>query len=131
MNLHSVRNRKKTKPMNKQLQIRNSTADFLIFTRQNDEGGIAVRIEDQNVWLQSEAIAELFQKSRPTIVEHLKNIFADGELSENSVCRNFRQTATDGKNYQVKFYCLYLCFLFKRLKTPPHFFAQRLRIIFG
>ncbi len=92
--------------MSKQLQIRNSTADFLIFTRQNGEDGIAVRVEDENVWLQSEAMAELFQKSRPTIVEHLKNIFADGELDENSVCRNFRQTATDGKNYQMKFYSL-------------------------
>jgi len=92
--------------MNKQLQIRNSTADFLIFTRQNDESGIAVRIEDHNVWLQSEAIAELFQKDRRTIQEHLKNIFADNELNENSVCRNFRHTAADGKNYQVKFYCL-------------------------
>jgi len=92
--------------MTNQLQIRNSTADFLIFTRQNGEDGIAVRIEDENVWLQSEAMAMLFQKSRPTIVEHLGNIFADGELDENSVCRNFRQTAADGKNYQVKFYSL-------------------------
>ncbi|MDR1679141.1 MAG: virulence RhuM family protein [Prevotellaceae bacterium] len=92
--------------MNKPLQIRNSTADFLIFTRQSGEDGITVRVEDENVWLQSEAIAELFQKDRRTIQEHLKNIFADGELEENSVCRNFRHTAADGKNYQVKFYSL-------------------------
>ena len=90
----------------KQLQIRNSTADFLIFTRQNGEDGIAVRVENENVWLQSEAMAELFQKDRRTVQEHLKNIFASGELDENSVCRNFRHTATDGKNYQVKFYSL-------------------------
>ena len=89
-----------------QLQIRNSTADFLIFTRQNGEDGIAVRVEDENVWLRAEAMAELFQKSRPTIVEHLKNIFESGELDENSVCRNFRQTAADGKSYNVKFYSL-------------------------
>ena len=89
-----------------QLQIRNSTADFLIFTRQNGEEGIAVRIEDENVWLVSEAIATLFQKTRPTIVEHLKNIFVSGELDENSVCRKFLQTASDGKNYQVKYYSL-------------------------
>jgi hypothetical protein len=92
--------------MSNQLQIRNSTADFLIFTRQNGEDGIAVRVEDENVWLQSEAMAELFQKDRRTIQEHLKNIFADGELFENSVCRNFRHTAVDGKNYNVKFYSL-------------------------
>ncbi|MDR2921483.1 MAG: virulence RhuM family protein [Tannerella sp.] len=91
---------------NKNFQIRNSTADFLIFTRQNGEDGIAVRIEDENVWLRSEAIAELFLKDRRTIQEHLKNIFADGELEENSVCRKFRHTADDGKSYQVKFYNL-------------------------
>ena len=91
---------------NKQIQIRNSTADFLIFTRQNDEDGIAVRVEDENVWLVSEAIAALFQKNRRTIQEHLKNIFSSGELNENSVCRKFRHTATDGKNYQVKYYSL-------------------------
>jgi len=90
----------------KQIQIRNSTADFLIFTRQSGEDGIAVRVEDENVWLVSEAIATLFQKTRPTIVEHLKNIFSSGELNENSVCRKFRQTADDGKNYQVKHYSL-------------------------
>ena len=89
--------------MDKEIQIRNSTADFLIFTRQNGEDGIAVRVEDENVWLVSEAIATLFQKTRPTIVEHLKNIFSTGELNENSVCRKFLHTADDGKNYQSDF----------------------------
>ena len=87
----------------KKIQIRNSTADFLIFTRQNGEDGIAVRIEDENVWLVSEAIATLFHKDRRTIQEHLRNIFSSGELDEKSVCRNFRHTADDGKNYQVIF----------------------------
>ena len=91
---------------NNKIQIRNSTADFLIFTRQNGEDGIAVRVEDENVWLVSEAIATLFEKTRPTIVEHLKNIFSSGELDENSVCRKFLHTADDGKNYQVKHYSL-------------------------
>jgi hypothetical protein len=91
---------------NNQLQIRNSTVDFLIFTRQNGEEGITVRVKDENVWLMSETIAMLFQKDRRTIQEHLKNIFLSGELIENSVCRKFRHTATDGKNYQVKFYNL-------------------------
>jgi hypothetical protein len=91
---------------NNQLQIRNSTVDFLIFTRQKGEDGIAVRIEEENVWLRVEAMAELFQKSRTTILEHLQNIFTCGELDEISVCRKFRQTADDGKNYQMKFYNL-------------------------
>lgn len=87
-------------------EIRNSTSDFLIFTRQNGEDGISVRVEDENVWLRSEAMAELFQKDRRTIQEHLKNIFVSGELDENTVRRNFRHTAQDGKNYNVKFYSL-------------------------
>jgi len=91
---------------NNQLKIRDSAVDFLIFTRQNDEDGISVRVEDENVWSHSEAMAELFLKDRRTIQEHLKNIFAAGELDENSACRNFRHTADDGKNYQVKFYNL-------------------------
>ena len=90
----------------KRIQIRNSTADFLVFTRQNGEDGISVRVEDENLWLVSEAIATLFQKTRPTVVEHLKNIFLSGELDENSVCRKFRHTADDGKSYQVKHYSL-------------------------
>lgn len=106
-NYRSVRKAKnKIEMKQKSLKIRNNTIDFLIFTRQNGADGIAVRIEDENVWLRIEAIAELFQKSRSTIVEHLKNIFASGELVEKSVCRKFRHTAEDGKNYQVKFYNL-------------------------
>ncbi|GHV33813.1 toxin Fic [Bacteroidia bacterium] len=92
--------------MNNKIQIRNSTADFLVFTKQNGEDGIAVCVEDENVWLRAEAMATLFQKSRSTIVEHLKNVFETGELDENSVCRKFRQTAEDGKNYNVNFYSL-------------------------
>ena len=56
-----------SKDNRKEWQIRNSTADFLVFTRQNGEDGIAVRIEDENVWLRTEAIAELFLKDRRTI----------------------------------------------------------------
>ena len=65
--------------MNKinQQKIRNSTVDFLVFTRQNDEDGISVRVEEETVWLRVEAMAELFLKDRRTIQEHLKNIFAD------------------------------------------------------
>lgn len=51
-------------------------------------------------------IAELFDKSRSTITEHLQNIFKEGELDENSVCREFRHTGADGKEYNVKFYNL-------------------------
>ncbi len=90
----------------KRAQIRNSTAEFLIFTRQAGDSSIEVRIEEETVWLTQKLIAELFEKGRSTIAEHLKNLFDSGELDENAVCRDFRQTAEDGKDYRVKFYNL-------------------------
>lgn len=87
-------------------QIRNSTAEFLIFTSQANENTIEVRVADETVWLTQKLIAELFDKSRNTITEHLQNIFKEGELDENLVCREFRHTGTDGKEYNTKFYNL-------------------------
>lgn len=86
--------------------IRNSTAEFLIFTSQAGENSIEVRVEDETVWLTQKLIAELFGKGRSTITEHLCNIFAETELNEDSVCREFRHTGSDGKSYQAKFYNL-------------------------
>ena len=90
----------------KKLQIRNSTAEFLIFTRQAGEGGIEVRVEDETVWLTQKLIGVLFEKGRSTITEHLKNLFETGELNEKAVCRDFRHTAEDGKDYTTQFYNL-------------------------
>jgi hypothetical protein len=92
--------------MDKKLQIRNSTVEFLIFTTQNAEDSIEVKVVDDSVWLTQKLIAELFGKGRSTITEHLKNIFQEEELDENSVCREFRHTGEDGKNYNTKFYNL-------------------------
>jgi len=92
--------------MDKKLQIRNSTAEFLIFTTQNAEDSIEVKVVDDSVWLTQKLIAELFGKGRSTITEHLKNIFREEELEESSVCREFRHTGEDGKNYNTKFYNL-------------------------
>lgn len=91
---------------NKGLQIRNSTAEFLIFTSQANENTIEVRVEDENVWLTQKLMAELFEVKVNTINYHLKEIFNIGELEENSVIRNFRITANDGKQYNTKFYNL-------------------------
>lgn len=90
----------------KKLQIRNSTAEFLIFTKQAGDNSIEVRVEDDTVWLTQKLIGVLFEKGRSTITEHLKNIFETGELAEVSVCREFRHTAEDGKEYSTKFYNL-------------------------
>mgnify|MGYP005838643373 CR=1 FL=1 len=90
----------------KKLQIRNSTAEFLIFTSQKGESAIDVLVADENVWLTQDMIATLYEKGRTTITEHLRNIFDEGELDEDSVCRKFRRTASDGKEYNTKFYNL-------------------------
>jgi hypothetical protein len=92
--------------MSKQLQIRNSTAEFLIFQAEDKAQGVQVFYQDENIWATQDAIATLFDKGRSTIAEHLRNIFESGELDQNSVCRKFRQTAADGKNYEVQFYNL-------------------------
>ena len=90
----------------KKIQIRNSTVEFLIFTSQSGENGIEVRVEDETVWLSQKLIAALFEVDVRTISEHLQNIFSSGELSQDSVIRKFRNTATDGKQYLTNFYNL-------------------------
>ena len=87
------------------LQIRNSTAEFLIFTRQNKEKTIEVIVDEESVWLSQKLMAELFGTTRNNITIHLSNIF-EKELSENSVCKEFLHTARDGKNYKTKYYNL-------------------------
>lgn len=81
-------------------------SNFVIFKTGNGKVNIDVYFQDQTLWLSQKRIAELFQKGRSTITEHLKNIFSDAELEENSVCRDFRHTAEDGKIYTSKFYNL-------------------------
>lgn len=92
--------------MGKQLRVRNSTADFLLFQLNNGGDGIEVLYNDDTLWLTQDAIAMLFDKGRSTITEHLQNIFRSNELDEVSVCRKFRRTAVDGKNYSTKYYNL-------------------------
>ena len=87
-------------------QIRNSTAEFLIFTAQAGEQTIEVRYEDETVWLSQKMMATLFKVTVPTINEHLKNIFTSGELVQELVIRKFRTTAADSKNYNTQFYNL-------------------------
>jgi hypothetical protein len=90
----------------KPLRIRNSTAEFLIFTRQAGDEGIEVRVAEETVWLTQKLISVLLDKGRSTITEHLKNIFESGEVEEKAVCRDFRHTAEDGKDYTTRFYNL-------------------------
>lgn len=92
--------------MSKSLEIRNSTAEFLIFQIENKEQGIEVFYKDENLWCTQKAIAILFDCDRSVITKHLRNIFASGELKKNAVCAKFAHTAADGKTYQTQFYSL-------------------------
>jgi len=93
--------------MTKKMQIRNSTADFLVFAKENNSSDtIEVRVQDGNVWLTQKAIGQLFDIDRSVVTKHLQNVFADGELVESSTCANFAQVADNGKTYQYKFYNL-------------------------
>ena len=90
----------------KYMQIRNSTADFLIFTKQAGEDGIEVRVYNESVWLTQKGMAQLFDCSVDNIGLHLKNIYKSGELDESSVTEESSATASDGKTYRMKFYDL-------------------------
>ena len=90
----------------KTLQIRNSTAEFLNFTKQTGENDIEVRVQNGTVWLSQRLIASLFECSTDNISLHLKNIFTEKELDEISVTEDFSVTAADGKNYRTKHYNL-------------------------
>lgn len=84
--------------------MENQNSQIVIYKDKNGDIKIDVRFDGDTVWLTQAHMAELFQKDRKTITEHISNIFADAELVENSVCRKFQHTATDGKRYMVNFY---------------------------
>lgn len=90
----------------KKIQIRNSTVDFLVFTKDAHEEGIEVRVQNGTVWLTQKAISELFDIDRSVVNKHLKNIYESGELDDNSTYAKFAQVADNGKTYQYKFYSL-------------------------
>ena len=90
----------------KELQIRNSTVDFLVFTKDAKEDGIEVRVQDDSVWLTQKAIGQLFDVDRSVVTKHLRNIYSSGELDEDRTCAFFAQVADNGKTYHYKFYSL-------------------------
>jgi RNA polymerase sigma factor (sigma-70 family) len=80
--------------------------NFIIYTTEDGEVKIDVRLEDENVWLTQSAMAKLFNTTRNNITMHIKNIFEEEELKENLVSKESLLTAKDGKNYNTKFYNL-------------------------
>jgi len=81
-------------------------ADFLLYQTEDGKTRLEVRLQDETVWLTQKRMAELFQKNVRTINEHIQNIFEESELAPESVIRNFRITADDGKSYDMQHYNL-------------------------
>ncbi|MBP3514754.1 MAG: virulence RhuM family protein [Alphaproteobacteria bacterium] len=83
-------------------------SDNQLIMFQAPDGGISIEVlyENDNVWLTQKKMAELYDIDRSVITKHLKNIFIEGELSEDSVCAKFAHTAEDGKVYNTNFYSL-------------------------
>ena len=86
--------------------IRSSAAEYLTFVAASGEGGVEAVYADEDVWLTQRMMGVLYDVETNTINYHLKKIFSDSELEEDSVIRNFRITAKDGKNYNTKHYNL-------------------------
>lgn len=83
--------------------------EFLIYQAEDGMTNIEVKIEDETVWLSQQQMADLFQTSRTNVVEHIKHIYEEGELDENSTCRNFRQVRKEGNrevSREIPFYNL-------------------------
>ncbi|MCF7871621.1 virulence RhuM family protein [Candidatus Woesearchaeota archaeon] len=79
---------------------------IVIYETEKGLPNIAVKIEDETVWLTQAQLADLFRTTRPNITMHIRNLFDEGELDENSVCKDFLHTANDGKKYKTKHYNL-------------------------
>lgn len=81
-------------------------SELILYTSEDGKTHLNLKVEGDTVWLTQQEMGELFQRSKQTISEHLINIFTENELSESSVVRKFRTTASDGKNYEVVHYNL-------------------------
>jgi len=96
------------KKKNESSPVRSSAAEYLTFVAATGrgEGSVEMRYEDENIWLTQKTMAQLYDVSVPGINQHLRRIFLDHELEEDSVIKFYLITAADGKSYQVKHYNL-------------------------
>ncbi|MBU0701047.1 virulence RhuM family protein [bacterium] len=81
-------------------------SQIIIYKSENGQTKVEVRFENETVWLTQSTLAELFQTTKQNISQHIKNIFNEGELQQNSVVKDFLTTAIDGKNYTTNYYNL-------------------------
>ena len=87
-------------------EIENNKGQILLYQTPDGESRIEVRLDGETVWLNLEQMAELFQRNKSTISRHIKNVFEEGELNNNSVVAFFATTARDGKSYNVEYFNL-------------------------
>lgn len=88
------------------MQKPKNTSEVLIYESDSGQTKIEVRLQGETVWLTQSQLGVLFNTSRPNITMHIKNIFEEGELIEESVCKDFLHTVLDSKRYETKFYNL-------------------------
>lgn len=81
-------------------------SEILFYQTENGQTKIDVRLEDETVWLNQKQMVELFQTTKQNVSLHIRNIFKEGELKENSVVKDYLTAAADGKNYSTKYYNL-------------------------
>ncbi|WP_051147866.1 virulence RhuM family protein [Desulfotignum balticum] len=86
--------------------VRSSAAEYLTFVASTGKGGVEAVYSDEDIWLTQKMMGVLYNVETHTVNYHLKKVFSDSELDEDSVIRNFRITAADGKNYNTKHYNL-------------------------
>ena len=89
-------------------------SEFLIYQSEDGRTKLSVVLEGETLWLSQKQLTDLFGKAKGTISEHIKHIFEDGELIEDSVVRLFRTTAADGKTYEVAHYKPQALHLYRR-----------------
>jgi hypothetical protein len=92
--------------LNSQSEIKIGDSQIIIYQTEDGQTKIDVRMENETVWLSLDKMAELFQRDKSTVSRHIKNVFEEGELDNNSVVANFATTAADGKTYIVTYFNL-------------------------
>jgi hypothetical protein len=92
--------------MTNQITTQDELTEFLLYTTPDGKVKVEIFFHNENIWLTQKRMADLFGVQRPAITRHLKNIFASGELDEDSVCSFLEHTAEDGKTYKTKYYNL-------------------------
>lgn len=83
-----------------------TNSEIIIYNTDDGNADVKLYSKDGVIWMNQQQMGELYQTAKSTLSEHIKNILQEGELVENSVVRNFRTTASDGKNYNVTYYAL-------------------------